>query len=308
MAGDSFLHLVKPVSVMPPMSTSATSPLNVVIHPQALLSILDHTLRRNNDHERVVGSLLGVRSDDGSEVEIRTAFAVPYRFSGESHEVQFDMDYEKVMYNLYHKANPKEVLVGWYATGLHLNAFNSAIHNWYQTASDGTAPYPAVHLTFETDQVADMAIKTYVSTPMGVLANKATESYLYVPVPHEVRYAEAERSALELVVGAKDVETREATIMNDIASLERAIEQVLEMLDRVSTYVSRVSSGESEGSIAIGKYLQTNLALAPKVDAEELEKLFSSHLQDVLLVVYLTNTLKTQMELFNSLKRSAVVA
>lgn len=112
---------------------------------------------------------------------------------------------------------------------------------------------------------------------------------------------------MELIATAKNEESRETSLVNDISNLERSIEQVLDMLDRVSTYVASVIDGGNQGSVAIGKFLLQNLSLAPKIDAEELEKLFNSHLQDVLLVVYLSNTIKTQMELFNSLKRTAVI-
>lgn len=52
-------------------------------HLQALFSILDHSLRRNADQDRVIGTLLGVRSEDGSEVEIRNCFAVGHNESQE---------------------------------------------------------------------------------------------------------------------------------------------------------------------------------------------------------------------------------
>ncbi|KAK7205788.1 JAB1/Mov34/MPN/PAD-1 ubiquitin protease-domain-containing protein [Myxozyma melibiosi] len=303
MSTSSFLHLGKPASAV---MQHGSAPLNVIVHPQCLFSILDHTLRRNEDQERVIGTLLGTRSDDGTEIEIKSSFAVPHIESAA--QVEIDMEYHKTMYNLHHKANPKEVLVGWYATSLELNAFSALIQNFYSSVSDGTYPYPAVHLTMQADPRSEISVRTYISANVGVLPDKISESCLFVPVPHELRYAEAERSGLELVASAKNVETRDTSIVNDISNLERSVEQVLEMIDRVSTYVSSVIEGGNPGSVAIGKFLLQNLSLAPKVDAEELEKLFNSHLQDVLLVVYLSNTVKTQMELFNSLKRTAVLS
>jgi translation initiation factor 3 subunit F len=50
---------------------------------QALFSILDHSLRRNMDQQRVIGTLLGVRSDDGTEIEIRNCFGVGHNESQE---------------------------------------------------------------------------------------------------------------------------------------------------------------------------------------------------------------------------------
>lgn len=83
----------------------------MTVHPVALLSILDHYLRRTDAQERVIGTLLGIRSADGSEVEVRSSFAVLH--SETSEQVAVDMEYHRTMYDLHHKVNPKEVIVGW---------------------------------------------------------------------------------------------------------------------------------------------------------------------------------------------------
>jgi translation initiation factor 3 subunit F len=59
------------------------SPLTASIEPVVLFSILDHALRRNVNQKRVIGTMLGIRSDDGTEVEIRNCFAVPHNESNE---------------------------------------------------------------------------------------------------------------------------------------------------------------------------------------------------------------------------------
>jgi len=57
---DSYIFLARPLpvgSVPPAQATS--SPLSVVVNAQAPFSILDHSLRRNVNRERVIGTLLG---------------------------------------------------------------------------------------------------------------------------------------------------------------------------------------------------------------------------------------------------------
>jgi translation initiation factor 3 subunit F len=88
----------------------------VTIHPVALFSILDHYLRRKDDQDRVIGTLLGVRSGtaggaEAETVEVRSSFAVLH--SETSEQVAVDMEYHRTMYELHHKVNPKEVIVGW---------------------------------------------------------------------------------------------------------------------------------------------------------------------------------------------------
>ena len=288
---------------------------------QAIFSILDHSLRRNADQERVIGTLLGVRSEDGQEVEIRNCFAVGHTETQE--QVEVDMEYQKQMLGLHLKANPKEVLVGWYATSAELNTFSALIQNFYGGQGDGTWPHPAVHLTISTDAGKEIEARTYISAPVGVTAERAADSAAFTPVPHEIRYGEAEKSGLELISGAKDNKDRTANVLTDIESLERAIEEVLAMLERVSKYVEAVIEEEAPPSSALGQFLLNALALAPKVDPEDIERdlyvqaqfslllhiltpFSNNHIQDVLVVSYLANTIRSQIDLSNRLATAAL--
>lgn len=218
----------------------------------------------------MIGTLLGVRSEDGQEVEIRNCFAVGHTETQE--QVEVDMEYQKQMLSLHLKANPKEVLVGWYATSAELNTFSALIHNFYGGQGDGTWPHPAVHLTISTDPGKEIEAKTYISAPVGVTAERAADSAAFIPVPHEIRYGDAEKSGLELISGAKDNQDRTANVLTDIESLERAIEEVLALLERVSKYVEAVIEEETPPSSALGQFLLNALALAPKVDAADIER------------------------------------
>jgi translation initiation factor 3 subunit F len=64
---------------------TAVSTPTLMVSPVVLFIILDHYLRRDDDQRQVVGTLLGVRSDDGRSIEIRNAFSVP--FDGNSKKV-----------------------------------------------------------------------------------------------------------------------------------------------------------------------------------------------------------------------------
>jgi translation initiation factor 3 subunit F len=279
--GDNFLHLARPLAPAAISTQQSTAPVTVTVQPQALFSILDHASRRPAEQERVIGTLLGVRSEDGTEVEIRNCYAVPHTETAE--QVEVDMDYQKRMLELHLKASPKEVLLGWYATSSELNTFSALIQNFYGQQGEGTFPHPAVHLTVSTVAGQDVKADTYISAPIGVTAERAADSCLFIPVPHEIKYGDAEKSGLELIAGAKDKEDRSQLLQTDIETLERAVEQVLDMLDRVSNYVSNVLEEEVEPSSALGQFLMNTLSLAPKVDAEDIEKdlyvaPFKSHL------------------------------
>jgi len=53
--------------------------------------------------------------------------------------------------------------------------------------------------------------------------------------------------------------------------------------------------------LAIGKFLMNTLSLAPKVSPADVERMFNTHIQDVLLVEYLAHTIGTRIDLSNRL-------
>ena len=187
-------------------------------------------------------------------------------------QVEVDMDYQKQMLALHLRANPREVLVGWYATSSDLNTFSALIQNFYSQQGDGTWPHPAVHLTVSTEPGKEIESRTYISAPIGVTSERAADSCLFIPVPHEIKYGDAERSGLELVSAAKDREDRTQEIATDLDQLETAVRHVLDMLERVSNYVNNVLDEEAEPSSALGQFLMNALSLAPKVDAADIER------------------------------------
>jgi len=269
-AADSFLHLARPLGPAAVNAQPSTAPVNVLIQPQALFSILDHSLRRPKDQDRVIGTLLGHRSDDGTEIHIQNCYAVPHTETLE--QVEVDMDYQKQMLSLHLRANPKEVLVGWYATSSDLNTFSALIQNFYGQQGDGTWPHPAVHLTVSTEAGQAPEARTYIGAPIGVTPERAQDSCSFIPVPHEIKYGDAERSGLELIGGAKDREDRTIGTISDIEGLERAVEHVLDMVDRVSNYVNNVLDEEAMPSTALGQFLLNALSLAPKVEPADIER------------------------------------
>jgi translation initiation factor 3 subunit F len=269
---DSFIHLARPLPGQG--ATPTTAPITVNIQPSALFSILDHSLRRNPDQERVIGTLLGVRSEDGSEVEVRSCYAVPHTETTE--QVEVDMEFQKQMLALHLRQNPREVLIGWYATSSELNTFSALIQNFYSGSAppqgEGTWPHPAVHLTVSTIPGQPIVAQTYISAPIGVTEERSADSCLFIPVPHEIKYSDADRSGLELIASAKDKESRAASVEMDLDSLERSLLHILDMLERVSNYVSNVLDEEAPPSNVLGQYLMNALSLAPKVDPANIER------------------------------------
>jgi translation initiation factor 3 subunit F len=278
----------------PTTGTGHSLPSSVVIQAQALFQILDHALRRKEGQSRVIGTVLGVRSEDGLEVEIRSAYGVPHDETDD--QVIVGIEHNRSMLALHRRANPRDAMLGWYATSSELNNLSGLIHDFYSQ----TMAYPAIHLTVDAADNG-VEINAYVASPVGISPEKGSGNCIFVPVQCEVRYSDVEKSALNVISEAKYDESRTVDLLSDISALETSISEVQEMLQRVSAYVSRVTSGQQEGNAAVGKFLLKSLAAVPSLSTNTLEKLFNSHLQDVLMVNYLANTVKTQLQLASRL-------
>ncbi|KAL0949217.1 hypothetical protein HGRIS_009297 [Hohenbuehelia grisea] len=273
------------------------TPSLVTIHPVALFSILDHYLRRTDTQDRVIGTLLGTRSDS-DVVEVKSSFAVLH--SETSEQVAVDMDYHRTMYELHHKVNPKEVIVGWYSTGSNLNTYSALIQNFY---SQETAPHQAIHVSLNTGVVQGekAGVQAYVSSPVGVFPKP--ENCVFTPVPVELKFHEAERTGLDLLTAtAADASSTSSQPVADLEILEKSIQGVSDMLDRVLAYVRSVVAGEIKGDAAVGKYLMDTLGSS----TEDLEKGgFNASLQDTLMISYLANLVRSQAEVSSRLALTA---
>lgn len=305
---EEFLHLARPVLPSGAGFNTVTAPLSVAIQPQAIVSIFDHAVRRetsSTQSTRVIGALVGVRSEDGLEVEVRSCFAIPHTETDD--QVEVDVEYQKNMLALTLKASPRESLLGWYTTSHELNSFSALIQNFFAAPDTGTYPHPAVHLTISTEPGRDIESRCYVSAPVAASADRAAESCFFVEVPHRLLYSEADRSALETIASAAspaNLDTRSAPVVSDVETLARSVEQTLDLLDRTSEFVGAVLDEEREPNHAIGQYLMNAMSLAPKVDNLSIERDFNNHIQDVLMVSYLANTIRTQIDLAQRLATS----
>lgn len=296
---EKFLHLSRPIVPATASLQGNIAPLTVNIQPQAIISVLDHAVRRDirdTQSTRVIGALVGTRSEDGTEVEVRSCFAIPHTENED--QVEVDVDYQKNMLALTLKAAPRESLLGWYTTSHELNSFSALIQNFFAAPDTGTFPHPAVHLTISTDPGAEIETRAYISAPVAVNAERAAESCLFIQVPHRLLQGDsAERSALEAIASARDAEDRSAPLVSDVEGLARSIEQTSGLIDRVSDWVNGILDEDEEPNHALGQYLMNALSLAPKVDPSQIERDFNNHVQDVLMVSYLANTIRTQIDL-----------
>lgn len=193
---NSFMHLVRP-NVIAPAAGSANGPASIKIHAPAMLTILE-IISQQVLNKRIIGTLLGSRSDDGLEMEIKDGFMVPINETGDS--IVIEDQVHKSLYQLYKKAHPKETVLGWFGSSNQIDDITSLIHDFYSKGVDRAFPFPAIYLNVEflneKNQIIEPTITTYIGAAVGKPVSNTQQigwkttnvnnSYIFTPIPNEV--------------------------------------------------------------------------------------------------------------------------
>ena len=78
------------------------------------------------------------------------------------------------------------------------------------------------------------------------------------------------------------------------------------MLDSVIQYVEAVMDGSQEPDNSAGRALNSLILSVPKMDADQFEVTLNSNLKNLLMVVYLSQMTKTQLQLNEKLSMVSV--
>ena len=78
------------------------------------------------------------------------------------------------------------------------------------------------------------------------------------------------------------------------------------MMDTVIQYVEAVLDGTQEPDNSIGRALNSLKLSLPKMDSDQFEEMLNSNLKDLLMVVYLSQMTKAQLQLNEKLSMVSV--
>eukprot|EP00252_Welwitschia_mirabilis_P017552 TRINITY_DN38870_c0_g1_i1.p1 TRINITY_DN38870_c0_g1~~TRINITY_DN38870_c0_g1_i1.p1 ORF type:complete len:281 (+),score=38.16 TRINITY_DN38870_c0_g1_i1:142-984(+) len=262
------------------------------LHPTVVFNICDSYVRRHDQSERVIGTLLGTVSADGT-IDIRNSYSVPHTES--SDQVALDIDYHRNMFELHQKVNPKEVIIGWYSTGSGVTGSSALIQDFYSRE----APNP-VHLTIDTSFQSDRLIKAYISRTLSLGDRQLAAEFHEIPL--DLRMVEAERVGYDILT-----KTAVDKLPNDLEGLEATMQGLYTLIDEVLKYVDDAVQGHVAPDNTIGRYLMDTVAMIPKMSPEAFDKLFNESIQDLLLVNYLGGLTRAQLALAEKLNTAAQV-
>jgi translation initiation factor 3 subunit F len=270
--------------------------LKVKVHPVVLFQIADSYERRSQDNHRVIGTLVG--SVDKQCVEVTNCFCIPHKEYEE--RVEADIVYAQDMYELNKKVAPHEQLVGWFATGSEITSHSALIHDYY--ARETKDP---IHLTLDTTLVSGrITMKAYVFVPLGVPG--ATSGSMFTPVQVEIIASEPEIAGLDLLHKTKLSKVRTVEPLPELTKVAESAVKMQTMLEAVIKYVEAVLDGSQEPDSSVGRALNDMVQSVPKMDPNQFEMMLNSNLRDLLMVVYLSQMTKTQLQLNEKLSMVSV--
>ncbi|KAI5656387.1 hypothetical protein M9H77_25180 [Catharanthus roseus] len=263
------------------------------VHPLVLFNICDCFVRRPDQAERVIGTLLGSVLPGGN-VDIRNAYAVPHNES--SDQVALDIDYHHNMLLSHQKVNPKEVIVGWFSTGFGVTGGSFLIHDFY--SREVTNP---IHLIVDTGFTnGETAIKAFVSVGLSLGDQQLASQFQEIPL--DLRMVEAERVGFD-ILKTPMVDK----LPSDLEGMEASMERLLALIDDVYKYVDDVVEGLVAPDNNIGRYISDTVASIPKLPPQAFDKLVNDSIQDQLLLLYLSSITRTQLTLAEKLNTAAQI-
>lgn len=306
------MHIIRP-GVAAPAASSNTSSCNVKIHTAALLQVLEMVSKQVvSNNKRIIGTLLGYRSEDGSEYEVRDAFIVPCNETGDS--IAIEEHQHKVLFQLYKRAHPKESVLGWFGTSQEIDNTTGLIHDFYSKGTDRAFPYPAMYLNVnfknEQDEIITPQISTYIGASIGkntTTTNKigwktqaVSNSYVFQPIPNKVLPGTTtEKLALNSLLDNRLI--NQPNIINsdnNESNLSIQISLVINNINKILTHLQNFD-GANDNDLELLRNLSNNLSNKPQslFDLDVLKQHFAAYNQDVIMIEYLTKVVKEQIEL-----------
>lgn len=268
------------------------------LHPLVVFSILDHYRRRAPGQRRVVGTLMGERSPNGDEIVIKSAFPVPHQ--EDEDQVAVDMDYHHSMLALHKSANPREIVVGWYSTtaGNPLTYISSLMHEVYR--QQVSSQFEPLLLTVDVAvKSLQLGVRGFIEKLVKVNGQSVLAKFEAIEVAYTA-YDEEKIGVEALIRGAPDESARldaPANLLPDVENLEAAMVKLLDALDVCSNYVDSVLGGSVKGDVELAHAIQTALNSIPHLDQSTFSSVLTTHIQDLLMIVYLAKLTKTQIHI-----------
>merc|ERR1712059_70567 len=117
---------------------------------------------------------------------------------------------------------------------------------------------------------------------------------------------EPEIAGLDLLHKTKFSKIKSVEPVPELTKVAESANKMQNMLDAVLKYVEAVLDGREEPDSSVGRALNDLVQSVPKMDPDQFEMMLNSNLRDLLMVVYLSQMTKTQLQLNEKLSMVSV--
>jgi len=200
------------------------------------------------------------------------------------------------MFTSHQKVNPKEVIVGWYSTGLGVSGSSTLIHDFYSREIGNP-----VHLTVDTGFThGEASIKAHVSFNLSLGDRQLAAEFNEIPL--DLRMLEAEQVGFDILK-----KTTVDKLPNDLEGMEASMEHLQALIDDVYKYVDGVVEGRVTPDNNIGRFIADTVASIPKMSPAAFDNVFNDRIQDNYALVYLSSLTRTQLSIAEKLNTAAQI-
>ncbi|EOB13672.1 26S proteasome non-ATPase regulatory subunit 7 [Nosema bombycis CQ1] len=249
--------------------------ISVIVHPLVLLSAVDHYKRLGS--KRVVGILLGQVDDD---IHVTNSFAIP--FEEDSSSWFLDTSYLQNMFELFHKVNSKEIIVGWYHTGPKMCSNDIEITKSLLKYVDD--PHLVIINIHSTDY--DLPVQVFKLDKQGDFAH----------VNAKIEAEEAEEVGVEHLI--RDIREEDTGSSKEkIKTIKESIRTYEKSLEIIEDYIQKTIEGNVKYNHEIFYLLQDILYSIPYLTGSLDEYQSNTYLSELIKsVVSLHDLSKNRME------------
>lgn len=297
--------MVSPVLHVPTFHNGRSVTSKVEVSPAALLELIEAIYYDNTSaNTKIVGTLLGSRSDDGSIVYVKGSYIVPLK--EENGELSFQDVYNHSTYQLYKKSNPDLTIVGWFSTDPKIDTYTGLVHDIYSKTNPSSILLTLEYKSAEGEIISPI-IKTFTSSSVGLpstsnlvqtLGLDKSGAYVFAPVPNDVVSSRSELTSLEVIAKATKNADSAISCGSELSQIQQSIGDAINMVKTLKEYVSRVQNGELSGDAKVAEILSSTLKY--KLGEGQLQRLgqiIENRLDESVVLEYLASCLKQQLEL-----------
>jgi len=280
--------------------TSTTLVKEVRVHPVVLASVIDMHMRRTSG-PRVIGAISGVVSEDGAVIDITDCFPVTFEVSSEDGgTVRLDLDLLQQMKKQRKRTAPHESLVGWFSSMMEIPETSAIIHTFF--CKETTTQTVCIMLCVDPNSCE---FKTYVSDYSSKPRQMPIPEFFH-EVPTHMGASDMERMTMSILCRA-DTKAQAESVPEVALNRLYDREAMFDSLRKMIATARECAKSPDDPKFAkvdpkVKAELEKVIARIEAVKPEDIDKVFTENVTDVLMVSYVTTLARNQLHFAQRLR------